>query len=968
MTGRFVRRAIAALPLVALALPLAAQDAPEPAPVAAEAAATPSGTTPWGFPVYDIPADPAVRYGVLGNGMKYAVLQNATPRETAVVRFGFDVGWVDELDSELGLAHFIEHMAFNGSTNIPEGEMIKLLEREGLAFGADTNASTGFEETIYKLDLPRTDPALMDTALMLMRETASELTIAPEAVDRERGVIQSETRTRNNFAIRRIKHYLDFVAPQTRFATRFRADGTNETIDAAAASVLRGLYSRYYRPDNATLVVVGDIEPAAVEEKIREKFSDWQMPAGAMERIGTGTIDLERGPEAANFVDPDVQYIVSIDRFLPYEAPETSIEHSRETLLLGLGSAMLNRRFETIVNGADAPIVSGGAGASDFFDVADQASVTVQAKEGEWREALAVAEQEWRRAAEHGFTQGELDEQLANFELRFRTAAEQAAARQNGQLADGILNTVQRETLFVTPATRYEIFQQLRDGLTVDAVNAAFREHFALTAPLIHVSTKEPIADPESTILAAYDASMQVAVAPPADRSGAAFAYDDFGTPGAIAADTTIEDLGIRSIRFANNVRLNLKRTDFEEGRVRFQVRLGSGQLSIPADRSADAIFLSSLFGAGGLGEHGYDDLRQILAGRNVTYGYAVTDDKFAVSGATTMADFPLQMQVSAAYASDPGLRPEIASRWQSLLPPFLAQGDATPQNVAQFEVPRIVADGNSRFGIPPEEQLAAVTPDGARAVIADQFAAAPIEISVVGDIDEQAVIDAVAASFGALPDRSADLAAFPEARQAQFASDTAPVTLYHAGAPDQALVQIYWPTDDDDDARAEAAMNLLAAVARLELTEEIRENLGASYSPGAFSNMSNVYDGFGTFGTSVVVAPDQADEVFEAVDSIAEELKSAPVTDDLLDRARKPMLEQLAVSKRQNPYWLAVLSEAQLRADRLDRVRDYEERLRAVTPEMLQALAQRYLDPAKALRIRIVHQSLAPDGEAAGS
>ena len=297
---------ILSMPLLALssALALAATTALTPAPVAAQDASvaaantdeTAVGTTAWGIPIYDIPADESIRYGILDNGLKFAILNNQTPEQTASVRMGFDVGWIDEFDNELGLAHFIEHMAFNGTTNVPEGEMIKILEREGLAFGADTNASTSFEETQYKLDLPRADPGLLDTALMLMRETASEILFDPEAVDRERGVLQSETRTRNNFQIRQYRDYFNFVSPETSFAQRFRAPGTNEIVGSASADTLRGLYDRYYRPDNATLVVVGDFDADLVETAIRERFADWQRATAPRVRIPKGAIDLQRPP------------------------------------------------------------------------------------------------------------------------------------------------------------------------------------------------------------------------------------------------------------------------------------------------------------------------------------------------------------------------------------------------------------------------------------------------------------------------------------------------------------------------------------------------------------------------------------------------------------------------------------------------------------------------------------------------
>ena len=956
MAAPSLRRILAALPLLALAQPLLAQDAPAALPAEKE-----QPRTGWGYPVYDIAPDPAVRFGMLDNGMRYAILRNDTPEDTVALRLGFDIGWIDETEQELGLAHMIEHMAFNGSTNVPEGEMIKLLERLGLAFGADTNASTGFEDTIYKLDLPRTDEALIDTALMLMRETASELTIADDAVDRERGVIQSETRTRNNFAIRRLKHYLQFVAPGTRYATRFRADGTEQVIDTAGGAVLRDLYRRYYRPDNAALVVVGAVDPAAMEEKIRTLFGNWAPADAPPPEADKGHVDLARGAAATNFVDPDVQHVVVIDRFAPYVERRPTLAETDQARLVALGTAIVNRRLQKLANAPDAPIISGGASASDFFDIQRQAQLRIQAREGEWERALEVGEQEWRRAVEFGFTEAELAEQLANFEQRYRDGAAQQDTRRNTALADGILSTARRNRLFVTPATTYANFLAQKPGITAEAVSQAFAKHYVLSDPLIHVSTKQPIPDAEATILDAFRASQAKPLKPVADRIGDAFAYTDFGPPSAIVEDTQIADLDIRTLRFANNVRLNLKPTPFEKGKVRFAIRLGSGQLALPEDRKPQAMFLSSVSALGGLGRQDYDALRQTLAGRRLTYGFDVGADRFRVGGITTMADLPLQLQLSAAYLTDPGLRPEMLARWQAIVPPYVAQLDATPQAVARAQVPQIVTDGNPRFGTPGEAALEAVTLEDTRALVADQLAHAPIEISVVGDFDSEAVIAAVGASFGALPQRAEALAPFDAARQVHFTGDRSERVLTHAGAPDQALAMTYWPTDDDSDAQEVATMQMLALTMRLELLERIREELGASYSPSAGSGMSGIYDGYGTFSTSVVVEPGQADEVFAAVDAIAERFRERPVEADLLERARRPLLEKIALSRRENGWWLGVLDEAQLRADRLDRVRSYEDRIRAVTPAMLQAAAQRYLDPTQALRFRVVHESLAP-------
>jgi zinc protease len=959
------RRILAATPLLALAL---AGCATLPADVPATSAPVvasvqPTGATPWGYPVYDIPADATVRYGRLDNGLKFAVLRNATPQNTVAVRLGFDVGFIDETPgSEEGLAHFLEHMAFNGSRNVPEGEMIKLLEREGLAFGADTNASTSFEETIYKLDLPRNDPKLLDTALMLMRETASELTLDPAAIDRERGIIQSETRTRNTFQLRRIKDYLDFVAPGTAFAQRVLPPAATANVDSFKAETLATLYREFYRPDNATLVVVGDLDPAVAETQIRAKFANWQAGAGDIARVDKGSVDLARAAAAHNFVDPGVPVIVTVDRFAPYvETPATEAEF-RQKLLLDLGNAVLNRRLEKIANAPGAAIISGNASASDFFDVARQASVTIQAKEEAeaWKAALGVAARETRRLREHGITPGELQEQLANFTTAYRNAADQAATRRSPGLSEAILGTVQQRDLFVAPATRLALFQKIVPTITAEQVSRTMAARFDGSAPLIHVSTKVPVAGGEAAILAAYAEAAAQPVAAPQAGADAAFGYGDFGAAGQVVADTTIADLGIRQLRFANNVRLNLKPTDFETGRLRFLVRVGSGLIALPADRAAaQAVFVSALGAAAGTGKHSFDELQALMAGRQITYGLGVGEDSFEVRGITTMADLPAQMQVSAAYVSDFGYRPEALAKWQTLVPAIAAQLDATPSGVAQSKVPTLVANGDPRFGVPPTDRLTAVSLDTLRGDIANQLAQAPVEITVVGDFAPEQVIDAVARTFGAFPARQAALDDFTAARRASFAADTTPVTLTHAGAADQALVQVFWPTRDDSDPQAATTLSLLSEVFGLELLEEVREKLGATYSPGASSNTSSTFTGFGTMGTSIVVAPGDAVRVLASVDAIARKLRDAPVSADLLERARRPLLERVTLNRRENNWWLGVAGQSQLRADRLDRARTLEARLRAVTPAMLQAAATQYLVADKALEVSILPRTV---------
>ena len=249
MTG--VRKGFVAVLLVGASTLSACATLPADSPAAtAQAAQVETQKTavhPWGIENVDLTADSDIRYGVLSNGMKYAIRHNETPKDGASMRMQIDVGSIAEAENERGLAHFLEHMAFNGSKNVPEGEMTKLLERQGLSFGADTNASTGFDATTYKLDLPNVDQDTLDTSFFLMRETASELTIAADAVDRERGVVLSEQQTRNSFGLRRIKKQLQVLLPDMPFGNRLPI-GTTEVLKNAPAERIQNFYRRYYRP------------------------------------------------------------------------------------------------------------------------------------------------------------------------------------------------------------------------------------------------------------------------------------------------------------------------------------------------------------------------------------------------------------------------------------------------------------------------------------------------------------------------------------------------------------------------------------------------------------------------------------------------------------------------------------------------------------------------------------------------
>ena len=931
------------------------------APLAASAPAATVAVNPqtdaaraWNFAASDVPVDDTILFGVLPNGMKYALLKNSTPKDSVVLRMRFDVGSFAEAEDQRGLAHFLEHMAFNGSTNVPEGEMVKLLERKGLAFGADTNASTGFDQTVYKLDLPNASDDLIDTGLMLMRETASELTIDPAAVDRERGIILSERRARDTYQLRNLVAQFGFQMRGMTVADRMPI-GTEEVIRTAPAARIRDLYDRYYRPERATLVMVGDFDPAAVEAKIKARFADWtgRGPAGADPAIGT--IDYRRPAAASAFIDPAIQDMVAITAFRPWrDEPDTRAKRTR-TLAEDVGEAIVGRRLAKIALQEDAPILSGSFGDAAGWKVFDQVTIGAAAREGAWRDALALVEQEWRRAAEHGFTQAEVDEQLANRGTALRNAVAGVTTRRSAALADALVTAAKGDFVFVRPETSQTLFEAAAPALNADAVGAAFRARMAgLSAPLAWVTAKTPVAGGDAAILAALEESRHVAVAAPAASDSGAFAYQDFGAPGHVVSDDRIADLDIRRIRFANNVMLNIKRTDFQKDRVYLGLRVDGGNLLATREEPTKVALAGSL-SLGGLEAHGLDDLRTLFAGKTVSVSFGSGTDAFGGTALTSPEDFALQAKLMAAFVTHPGYRPEGLALIRRYLPQQYAANDATPAAVLARDAGGILANGDPRAATPPLEALMARDWDQLRAAISDSLRHGAIEIGVVGDIDEQAAIEAIAASFGALPERRAAFDPRTEARVRTYATDRSERTLTHKGPAEQAEIRVYWPARDDSDLAEAMRLNLLGRVMRLMLTEELRERLGESYSPGAGAALSDEYPGYGHLYASSNVDHKDIATTRAAIFAMAKELRDAPVDADLLDRARRPLIEAMVKARRENAYWLPYVMEATSQPARLDRSRDGIAEVEAATAADLQALARRYLTDDKALVLKAV-------------
>ena len=959
---KFVRmRLMAAAAATALVLAACGGSTAEPAPDAPKDAAIPApdytamlASAEWAHDASDLAPDPSVIYGRLDNGMGYVLMENDTPTGTAAIRMHIDAGSTAEADDQSGLSHFLEHMAFNGSTNVPEGEMIKILERYGLAFGPDTNAFTSFDQVQYMLDLPSVEEEVIDTGIFIMRETAGNLLLDADAIDRERGVIKSEERARDTYGLRNLVDELEFLAPDTILKDRLPI-GDLEVIATAPRERFVDIYNKYYRPERVTFVMVGDFNAADIEAKIKDTFGDWEGAGDEGGDPDLGDIKTDRGLQSNFFYDPDVPTTISVNYVKPYQQQADTADQRKEDLILSIGNGIVSRRLAKLARQEDAPFLSARAGNVDYYSVANVSSIDLTATPDTWEVALGVAEQELRRAIEHGFLESELKEQLANFRTGIENGVDRAETRESTALASQLANSVNNMRVFTTPQSGLKRFNTYADEITVEMVHMAFVEQWKGTEPLIHMSNNVEIDDAEEKILAAYKASTTVDVAAPEETGAAEFGYADWGTPGEVVMDERIEDLDIRTIKFANNVRLNVKKTDFEEGVVRVSLRVGGGELEMVDAPDGLSILADNYYTAGGLGKHSADELQTLLAGKTVTTGFGVGADSFGSYGRTNAEDLELQMQLWAAFLTDPGFRPEGEAQWKQAISVFMPQLDATPSGIAQRDVGRILASGDTRFGYGSEADLAARTYAELKPYLERAASEAAIEIAIVGDVEEDAAIAAVANTFGALPERRAEALAFAEARNVRFTDQREPIALRHAGLEKQAMAMTYWKADDGFDHKTSAVQGLLRAILRLELTDKLREELGATYSPWAGNTASELYPGYGYIFASSEIEPKDIERVHAAIDEIARQMAEGAITEDQLQRARKPILEGMEEAEEDNGSWIGLIDEAQSLPGDLDRWRNDEAVYSAITVEELTAAAAKYFTPENTLRISIV-------------
>ncbi len=899
--------------------------------------------------------DPAAHYGRLANGFTYIIQKNANPAGTAQIYLRIGAGSMMETDRQRGLAHFIEHMAFNGSTHIPRGDLKKILERDGFTFGADANAFTTETQTVYTLSSPKNDAETVGNALFILRDIAGDVTLDPKAVDEERGVILSEERARDT-AGRNLSLAVNAqLYSGTLYASRDNVIGSTDTIQNVSQAELAAFYHTWYRPDLATLIVVGDIDPAAIETEIKARFGTWAAATATPQEPDWGT-HKPGGLRTFRYAHPGIGSGMALSWFTPGETPPDSIDREVAEIQETVLSNLLNRRFQTLARDPDSNLVSAQLGRGDVYKTGTAVSLDIDPKPGKSRQAFAEAYGAFRSFLDQGVTQDEVTRIQADLAANRRALVDRFASRTNTEIANGLLGAFNSGEVEQGLDGELKVIDAMQAALTKADLDARLKTMFTGDGPLLSY-WGESFADFDETAMQTDYLAMN---ARPADVYKAplikAWPYTDFGAPVVPVSHTVDKDFAFSRYVFANGVVLNVKPTKLSAQQVLVEVDFPGGILSLDPAARRPVIFAQSRFLIdSGTGKLTAEEMRDALVGKRYGALYALLDNRAVLAGQTITTDLDTQLQVLMAYATDPGLRPDPFNAFKALEPATLNGSRADAGFVLGEYFANIMLSADPRYDLTGLERVSGVKFDDLGKLYTDSLQNTPITITIVGDVDEMAAVTAIGKTFGTLPKRPEETRRFPGADHLVFPPRQHDFTLVHTGRTDQNVSELLWPTTDFySDTRLGRGLQVLSQIMQNRLFDELRK-AGADYSPSTSSYQDDDYPGYGYIVARATVKPGGDGDFRAILSRIAADLKTKPVDRDELARAVNPILEQIANAPKQNAYWATILPALTLYPDarraQLSQVNEY----RSVTAQDIMALAKTYLKDDTAVHIEVV-------------
>lgn len=938
LTATLRRLLTAALvPVLFAAPPLAAQ-APEGAPTAAAAA-----ERPWFYEKSDVPIDPAWHFGTLDNGLRYAIRRNEVPAGVVSIRVRVDVGSLMEEPAEAGHAHFIEHLTFRGSRDVPDGESKRIWQRLGAEFGSDSNAQTSPTGTVYALDLPRTNVASVSESLKILAGMLAEPNISAPAVEAERAVVLAERRESLSAETRLSDEIRAFYFAGQRLASHSPI-GTEAALRGATQQSLRAFHARWYRPDRTVIAISGAMDPLVIEQQLRHYFAPWQARGPATPLPDFGRPD-PRAPAVKVIVEPSVPYSVGLAYLRPWTFNEDTIAFNQARLADMLALELINRRLEAAAS-RGASFLQAGVTLDNSLRSANATYVTVVPMGADWETALRDVRGIIEDARRTAPSQADIDREFASMEGQFAARVASAAVESSADQAEDLVDAVDIRETVVSPQTQLDIYRAARSYMTPDQLLAATNRLFAGDAVRALLNLKVP----QANALARLGAALRAPVKPAMDmRLGASAVTIDslpaLPPPGRIVSRGPIGIRGIEHVTFENGVKLLLLGNRSEPGKVYVHIRFGQGRQSFSPVQD-DALWAAPYaLMASGIGELGQRELTDLMNGRRLSFAFAIDDDAFTLKATSSPEDYADQLRLFATKLAFPRWDEAPLRRTMAMVE---ASHDPVPDTAAaaiERSLDWMLRDRDGRYAPATPADRTALTLDRFRAVWAPRLAAGPIEVLLFGDVDAQAAIAAVAGTFGALPARQPTEPLAANRVLAFPAPVASPVRIDHDGPIEQAAAVIAWPTGGGlARIREGRQLEMLARIINDRLFEKLRSIDGAAYTPSAASIWPEQATGGGYLYVQSQLRPERLPYFFGLMDEIVQDLATRPISQDELDRQVEPVRQFLNRAVYSNVFWMSQLEGYSVDQRRLSAIGTLARDLLEVTPADLQALAARYL------------------------
>ena len=934
-----------AAPLARLALILALA-----APLAVPTAAQPAS------PDAPLPFDPAVRQGTLENGLRYYVRANTEPEGRAELRLAVDAGSILESEDQRGLAHFVEHMAFNGTERFAEPELVRYLESVGTRFGPDLNAYTSFDETVYMLQVPTDSADVFTTGLDVLREWAGRVTLADSAIERERGVVLEEWRSGKGAQERLQREQFPVIYAGSRYAERLPI-GLPEVIREAPPEALRRFYRDWYRPDLMAVAVVGDVDPDAVEAMIRERFSSLTNPADAPERT-LFPVPAHDDTRYAIATDPEAPQTVVQMIFKSPASRTQTVGDYRAELVEQMFFSALRARLDEIRQQPGAPFALAFAGSGGGIRTVDSAFLVALVGEDKIAEAARVLATEAERARRHGITQGEVDRVQAELLRGLESAVAEADNQPSRNLAGAYVQAFLRDQPVVSPQDQLALTRALVPTITLDEINAVAEELVAVEDRVVVVSAPE-----RDGLTVPTDAEVAAVLAGVADAEIEPYQDDtvegplvaETPAPGRIVDEDTDGELGTTTWELSNGATVILKPTTFKADEVWLSATSPGGSSLLDDDEVAVAGGGAGYVSQSGVGAFDEVALGKKLSGQIVSLSPRISGETEGFSGRAAPGDLETLFQLVYLYTTAPRKDPQAFQASLAQTRAFLSNQVTSPRAVFQDTLSATLADYHPRNQT-LSEYLAGLDRadlDRAFAFYQDRFAdVSDFTFVLVGAFEPDAVRPYVETYLASLPGAGRD----EEARQIEITPPPGVVEkTVRAGVEPQAQVAIVFHGDiDADDRDDRVRLDAMTGVLSKVLREELREDRGGVYGVGVRSSVDRDADQY-QVSVSFGADPERVEELVAAVFEQVEAVQEGRALPEHLASYKEQQRRGRETNLQENRYWLGILTEAARRGEDAQDAIDEPDLVAELTMDDISDEARDRLDEGQYVRVTLL-------------